>query len=103
MLKVSVIVPFYNVEKYIEKCINSLLNQTYIIVIYGDTNGDGQITPLDALAIIKNKNNKVLFSNEVYAEAGRILTQDNKATPSAVDALAIIKHLNKKYTISQSK
>lgn len=28
MPKVSVIVPFYNVEKYIEKCLNSLTNQT---------------------------------------------------------------------------
>ena len=28
MSKVSVIVPFYNVEKYIEKCLNSLVNQT---------------------------------------------------------------------------
>lgn len=28
MPKVSVIVPFYNVERYIEKCLNSLVNQT---------------------------------------------------------------------------
>ena len=28
MPKVSVIVPFYNVEKYIEKCLSSLINQT---------------------------------------------------------------------------
>lgn len=28
MPKVSVIVPFYNVENYIEKCLNSLVNQT---------------------------------------------------------------------------
>ena len=28
MIKVSVIVPFYNVEKYIEKCLISLVNQT---------------------------------------------------------------------------
>ena len=28
MPKVSVIVPVYNVEKYIEKCLNSLVNQT---------------------------------------------------------------------------
>lgn len=28
MIKLSVIVPFYNVEKYIEKCLNSLINQT---------------------------------------------------------------------------
>lgn len=28
MPKISVIVPVYNVEKYIEKCLNSLINQT---------------------------------------------------------------------------
>ena len=28
-MKISIIVPIYNVEKYIKKCINSLLNQTY--------------------------------------------------------------------------
>ena len=28
MYKVSVIVPIYNVEKYIKKCLNSLVNQT---------------------------------------------------------------------------
>ena len=28
MIKVSVIVPVYNVEKYILKCINSIVNQT---------------------------------------------------------------------------
>ena len=28
MKKVSVIVPVYNVEKYLERCLNSLVNQT---------------------------------------------------------------------------
>ena len=27
-IKVSVIVPVYNVEKFIDKCLNSLVNQT---------------------------------------------------------------------------
>lgn len=27
--KISVIVPVYNVEKYLDRCIRSLLNQTY--------------------------------------------------------------------------
>ena len=26
---ISVIVPIYNVEKYLENCVNSILNQTY--------------------------------------------------------------------------
>ncbi|MCD7924146.1 MAG: glycosyltransferase [Bacteroides sp.] len=29
MSKISVIVPVYNVENYIEKCIESILSQTY--------------------------------------------------------------------------
>jgi len=27
--KISIIVPIYNVEEYVEKCIKSLINQTY--------------------------------------------------------------------------
>lgn len=29
MLKISIVVPIYKVEQYIDKCINSLINQTY--------------------------------------------------------------------------
>ena len=28
-IKVSVVVPVYNVEKYLDRCINSIINQTY--------------------------------------------------------------------------
>ena len=46
--KVSVIVPVYNVEKYLEKCVNSLVNQSLesieiILVDDGSTDGSGKI------------------------------------------------------------
>lgn len=40
MSKVSIIVPMYNVEDYVEKCLNSLLNQTFKdICIYAISDG----------------------------------------------------------------
>jgi len=46
--KISVIVPVYNVEKYVSKCIESIINQTYrnleiIIVNDGSTDRSGNI------------------------------------------------------------
>jgi len=46
--KISVIVPVYNVEKYVSKCIESIINQTYrnleiIIVNDGSTDKSGDI------------------------------------------------------------
>lgn len=47
-MKVSIIVPVYNVENYINKCIDSLINQNYqkietILVNNGSTDNSGKI------------------------------------------------------------
>ena len=52
--KISVIVPVFNVEKYLEKCIDSIINQTYknlqiILVDDGSTDSSGEICDSYAL------------------------------------------------------
>ena len=47
-MKISVIVPVYNVENYLEKCLNSLVNQTLeeieiLVINDGSTDGSQKI------------------------------------------------------------
>ena len=61
-IKVSVIVPIYNVEKYLEKCINSLLSQTLediqiILVNDGSKDNSGNI----AKEYEKNNKNRIIY------------------------------------------
>ena len=62
MIEVSVIVPIYNVEKYLEKCINSLLSQTLediqiILVNDGSKDNSGNI----AKEYEKNNKDRVIY------------------------------------------
>ncbi len=62
MKKISIVVPVYNVQKYLSKCIDSLINQTYkdieiILVDDGSLDGSGNIC--DAYAK-KDKRIKVI-------------------------------------------
>ena len=53
MIKVSVIVPVYNVEKYIEKCLDSLVNQTLKeieIIVVNDGSPDNSQKIIDKYA-----------------------------------------------------
>lgn len=68
---ISVVVPVYNVEKYLERCVNSLINQTYsnieiILVDDGSTDSSGilcdEIKTADHRIIVIHKNNGGLSS-----------------------------------------
>ena len=77
------------------------LVREFRVIVYGDASGDGEITSLDALTVIKAKNQKISIS-EFCSEAGKVFSRDTEGLPNAIDALAIIKHLNDKYEIKQS-
>ena len=71
MPEVSIIVPVYNVEKYLPKCLDSLLGQTFndieiICVDDGSTDGSGEILGVyaqrDSRIKIVTKENGGLFS-----------------------------------------
>lgn len=56
---ISIVVPVYNVEKYLKKCIESIINQTYknieiILVDDGSTDESGKI-----LEEYKNKDPRI--------------------------------------------
>lgn len=61
MPKISVIVPVYNVENYIEKCIESILSQTYTdfeLLLINDGSSDKSGSICDAYV---NKDESVYF------------------------------------------
>ena len=49
MPKISIIVPVYNVKKYIDKCLKSLVNQTFDIeiIIVNDGSNDGSVSIIE--------------------------------------------------------
>lgn len=72
---ISVIVPIYKVEKYLKKCVDSIINQTYtnleiILVNDGSPDGCGEIctdyVKLDSRVIVINKENGGLSSARNY-------------------------------------
>lgn len=66
MAKISIIIPVYNVEKYLKKCIDSLLSQTFPdieIICIDDASQDGSGKILDDYAARDNRM-KVIHADE---------------------------------------
>jgi len=70
---VSIIVPIYNVEKYVEKCLKSLVNQSYEkIIIYAVIDG----SPDNSAEIVKKyakKDDRILFVEKENGGYGSVL------------------------------
>ena len=63
--KVSVIIPVYNTEKYVEECLRSIINQTLKeieIIVINDGSTDGSLAIIEAVA--RTDNRISVFSQE---------------------------------------
>ena len=72
--------------------------KTYTVIIYGDNNGDGEITTLDLLRIQKHILKKSTLTSEFLKSAD----VDKNGTVSTLDLLKVQKHILKISNISQS-
>lgn len=64
MAKVSIIVPVYNVEKYLRKCIDSLINQTLNDIEIICINDGSTDKSLKILKEYKNKDSRIILFNQ---------------------------------------
>ena len=79
--KVSIIVPVYNVEKYLHRCIDSLINQTLKdieIIAVNDGSADSRLSILKEyekkdtrVIVINNKNQGVSYSRNIGIDKAR--------------------------------
>lgn len=72
---ISIIIPVYNVEKYLERCLNSVINQTYknleiILIDDGSTDGSGKICDE-----FTKKDNRIIV---IHKENGGVSSARNK-------------------------
>ncbi len=104
-MKFSVLIPVYNTEKYLEECLQSVLNQTYkdyeiILVDDGSTDSSPQICDdyqnkyPDIIKVIHQKNSGQLASRvtaikEAFGDYCIFLDSDDLIVDSALETLAL--------------
>lgn len=64
MAKVSIIVPVYNVEKYLRKCLDSLINQTLKDIEIICINDGSTDKSLEILEEYKNRDSRIILLNQ---------------------------------------
>ena len=77
-MKISVVIPVYNGEKYLKECIDSVLNQPYKdieIIAINDGSKDNSVNILNKMAqidkrlnVIDQKNHGVAYTRNRYSD-----------------------------------
>lgn len=70
---VTVIVPVYNVENYVEKCLNSILNQTYKDITIMAVNDGSTDNSVDVIKKISDKDDRIQLINKTNGGYGSVL------------------------------
>ena len=71
MTKVSIVIPVYNTEKYLDDCIESALNQTY--------------KEIEVIAVNDGSTDNSLEVLKKYADRIKIISKPNGGTSSALN------------------
>ena len=71
MMKISIIIPVYNAEKYLDECIQSALNQTY--------------NNIEIIAVDDGSTDNSLNILKKYSEKIKIISKENGGTASALN------------------
>lgn len=68
MIKVSIIVPVYNTEKYLKGCLDSLVSQTYKNIEIVCINDGSQDNSLQILEEYRKRDNRIIIINQKIQE-----------------------------------
>lgn len=75
MTKISIIVPVYNVEKYLRKCLDSLINQTLKDIEIICINDGSTDKSLEILEEYKNRDSRIILLNQ--ENSGQSIARNN--------------------------